>query len=89
MAYCIFQEVPEFTSKFTSLNILESRPLQGLRVGIIRETLGDGVDENVVSSIRAAASHLEDLGCSVTEVGSILFYMSADLAILAGWMNSK
>ncbi|KNA10766.1 hypothetical protein SOVF_141270 [Spinacia oleracea] len=62
------REVPEFTSKFTSLNILESRPLQGLRVGIIRETLGDGVDENVVSSIRAAASHLEDLGCSVTEV---------------------
>ncbi|XP_021738333.1 glutamyl-tRNA(Gln) amidotransferase subunit A, chloroplastic/mitochondrial-like [Chenopodium quinoa] len=62
------REVPEFISKFTASNILESRPLQGLRVGIIRETLEDGVDANVVSSICEAASHLEDLGCSVTEV---------------------
>ncbi|CAO2814597.1 unnamed protein product [Amaranthus hypochondriacus] len=62
------REVPEFTSQLTSLDMLESRPLQGLRVGIIRETLENGVDENVVSSIRAAASHLEYLGCSVTEV---------------------
>ncbi|XP_010689948.2 glutamyl-tRNA(Gln) amidotransferase subunit A, chloroplastic/mitochondrial [Beta vulgaris subsp. vulgaris] len=62
------REVPEFASQFTSLDILESKPLEGLRVGIIRETLEDGVDENVVSSIRAAASHLENLGCLVTEV---------------------
>lgn len=73
-AYCILQEVPEFASQFTSLNILESKPLEGLRVGIIRETLEDGVDENVVSSIRAAASHLENLGCLVTEVVFISLY---------------
>jgi len=47
---------------------MEPRPLQGLRIGIICETLEDGVDATVVSSIRAAASHLEDLGCFVTEV---------------------
>lgn len=62
------REVPNFTSLFTSSNSFESKPLQGLRVGVIRETLEDGVDGMVVSSIRAAASHLEDLGCSVTEV---------------------
>ncbi|KAJ8429713.1 hypothetical protein Cgig2_013785 [Carnegiea gigantea] len=62
------REVPDFTSLFTSSNNLKPRPLQGLRVGIIRETLEDGVDAAVISSIRAAASHLEDLGCSVTEV---------------------
>ncbi|KAJ0847474.1 putative glutaminyl-tRNA synthase (glutamine-hydrolyzing) [Helianthus annuus] len=38
------------------------------QVGVISETLGDGVDQEVVSSIRGAISHLEDLGCSVTEV---------------------
>ncbi|KAH9610182.1 hypothetical protein KSS87_019962 [Heliosperma pusillum] len=62
------QEVPEFASQFISSNFLESKPLQGVRVGVIRETLEDGVDETVVSSIREAASHLENLGCSVTEV---------------------
>ncbi|KAL2933412.1 Glutamyl-tRNA(Gln) amidotransferase subunit A chloroplastic/mitochondrial, partial [Bienertia sinuspersici] len=62
------QEVPEFKSQLTASDNFESRPLQGLRVGIIRETLEDGVDDDVASSIREAASHLEDLGCTVTEV---------------------
>lgn len=63
-----FQEVPDFTSQFISLNLLESKPLKGLRIGLIRETLDDGVDSGVNSAIRGAASHLEELGCSVSEV---------------------
>lgn len=39
---------------------------------MIRETLGDGVDQEVVLSIRGAISHMEELGCIVTEV-PILF----------------
>ncbi|KAL9244439.1 hypothetical protein vseg_018214 [Gypsophila vaccaria] len=62
------REVSDFASQFISSNFSESKPLQGVRVGIIRETLGDGVDGTVVSSIREAASHLERLGCLVTEV---------------------
>ncbi|XP_015880339.3 glutamyl-tRNA(Gln) amidotransferase subunit A, chloroplastic/mitochondrial [Ziziphus jujuba] len=62
------QEVPDFTSQFISLNLLESKPLKGLRIGLIRETLDDGVDSGVNSAIRGAASHLEELGCSVSEV---------------------
>ncbi|GAB2274677.1 hypothetical protein Dimus_009448 [Dionaea muscipula] len=62
------QEVPDFTSLFISVNSFESKPLKGLRVGIIRETIGDGVDQTVISSINAAAAHLEDLGCSLAEV---------------------
>lgn len=62
------QEVPDFRSQFDFSNLLESKPLKGLRVGVIRETLDDGVDGAVISSIRTAASHLEELGCSVTEV---------------------
>ena len=50
------------------MNIVESKPLKGLRVGLIRETLDDGVDDGVKSVISSAASHLEELGCSVTEV---------------------
>ncbi|KAF8411097.1 hypothetical protein HHK36_003636 [Tetracentron sinense] len=62
------REVPDFAAQFISENFLESKPLKGLRVGMISETLGDGVDKGVISSIRVAASHLEELGCIVTEV---------------------
>lgn len=64
----IFQEVPDFTSQFTAVDSLESKPLKGLRIGLIRETLDNGVDGEVNSVIRAAASHLEELGCSINEV---------------------
>lgn len=63
-----FQEIPDFTSQFISQDNLESKPLKGLRVGVIRETIEEGVDPEVISSIRGAASHLEELGCTVTEV---------------------
>lgn len=66
--YSVFQEVPDFTSQFISKDILDSKPLKGLRVGVIRETLDEGVDAEIVLSIRAAVSHLEELGCIVTEV---------------------
>lgn len=55
-------------SQFIPSNMLDSKPLKGLRVGLIRETLDDGVDTDVISTIRGAASHLEELGCTVTEV---------------------
>ncbi|KAF7141156.1 hypothetical protein RHSIM_Rhsim06G0124000 [Rhododendron simsii] len=62
------RQVPDFASQFISKDFLESKPLKGLRVGVIRETLDDGVDPEVRSSIRGATSHLEELGCTVTEV---------------------
>ena len=64
----VFQEVDDFTSQFTAVDSLESKPLKGLRIGLIRETLDNGVDGEVSSAIRAAASHLEELGCSINEV---------------------
>ncbi|KAK6917975.1 Amidase signature domain, partial [Dillenia turbinata] len=62
------REVPDFTSQCTSASFFESKPLKGLRVGVIRETLDDGVDGAIKSSIYEAAAHLEELGCNVTEV---------------------
>jgi len=53
---------------------LESKPLKGLRVGLIRETIDKGVDAGVISAIRAAAMHFEELGCSVNEVRIIFLY---------------
>ncbi|KAJ4730382.1 Glutamyl-tRNA(Gln) amidotransferase subunit A, chloroplastic/mitochondrial [Melia azedarach] len=61
-------EVPDFTSQFMSAVLLESKPLKGLRVGVIRETLDDGVDSGVKSAILGAVSHLEELGCTLSEV---------------------
>ncbi|KAJ4839626.1 hypothetical protein Tsubulata_043118 [Turnera subulata] len=62
------REVPDFASQFTSIHTSESKPLRGLRVGLIRETLDDGVNNGVKSVISDAAVHLEELGCTVTEV---------------------
>ncbi|KAK3042413.1 hypothetical protein RJ639_000137 [Escallonia herrerae] len=62
------REVPNFASVFITQDFSESKPLKGLRVGVIRETIDSGVDPEVISSIRGAASHLEELGCIVTEV---------------------
>jgi len=60
--------VPEFQSQFLSVDHFESKPLNGVKVGIIRETLEDGVDSGVRSATQEAASHLEALGCILTEV---------------------
>ncbi|XP_012466114.1 glutamyl-tRNA(Gln) amidotransferase subunit A, chloroplastic/mitochondrial isoform X2 [Gossypium raimondii] len=62
------REVPDFTSQFTSASSLKSRPLEGLRVGLIRETVDAGVDSGVKSAIEGAATHLEQLGCVLKEV---------------------
>jgi len=51
-----------------SLDLPESKPLAGVRIGIIQETLGEGVANGVISSIKGAASHLEQLGSLVEEV---------------------
>lgn len=64
----VFQEAPDFSSQCVPINVLESKPLKGLRVGLIRETLDDGVDKSVSSVINVAASHLEGLGCFVSKV---------------------
>ena len=60
-------------SHFSTANMLGSRPLEGLRVGLIRETLGEGVDSGVASVINRAVSHMEELGCTIKEVFFFFF----------------
>lgn len=56
---------------------MDSKPLKGLKVGVIHETLEDGVDSEVISSVRGAVSHLEELGCTVSEVCLSFIYFWA------------
>ncbi len=52
-----------------SLDDLPNQPLRGQRVGLIRETLAEGMDSGVVNAVRKACAHLEALGARVEEVG--------------------
>jgi aspartyl-tRNA(Asn)/glutamyl-tRNA(Gln) amidotransferase subunit A len=64
----VMQGVPEYTSNLLPVDGLGNKPLAGIRFGIISETVGDGVDEDVLLAVRQAAAHLESLGASVREV---------------------
>jgi aspartyl-tRNA(Asn)/glutamyl-tRNA(Gln) amidotransferase subunit A len=41
-----------------SLDQLDSKPKKGLKVGVIKETLGEGVETGVASSIKASFFHI-------------------------------
>ncbi len=43
-------------------------PLQGLRVGIVKEFMGDGLDAGVAASVQAAFDALQDLGVELVDV---------------------
>ncbi|KAJ0988323.1 hypothetical protein J5N97_006679 [Dioscorea zingiberensis] len=61
-------DVPNYAADLVSMDSVESKPLTGLKVGFIQETLAEGVDMGVISAVKAAASHFEQLGSRVTEV---------------------
>lgn len=46
----------------------DSTPLRGLRVGLISDTMGDGVHPQVQQIVRDSAAHLESLGAHVEDV---------------------
>ena len=41
--------------------------LEGVTVGVVAETLGEGVSADVVASVRSAVGQLEALGATVRE----------------------
>lgn len=60
--------VPDFTSGLLAASALSSKPLAGKRLGIITETMGEGVDSQVNEAVKRAAAHFESLGAVVEEV---------------------
>eukprot|EP00798_Chlamydomonas_sp_ICE-L_P031197 gene31197-6344_t len=58
----------DFTSELFDAAALADQPLKGKRLGLISETLGEGVQPEVEVAIRKAAKHFESLGAEVEEV---------------------
>ncbi|AUC60856.1 bifunctional aspartyl-tRNA(Asn) / glutamyl-tRNA(Gln) amidotransferase subunit GatA [Cyanobacterium sp. HL-69] len=54
-------EIPDYTTSFTT-------DLKGLKVGIIRETFGDGLDGVVAEAVNQGIKELEKLGAQVKEI---------------------
>ncbi len=54
-------EVPDYTQFLTP-------DIKGKKVGVIRETFGDGLDPEVEKTILAAIEHLKDLGADIQEI---------------------
>lgn len=55
------QDVPDYTGQL-------DQPLQGLRIGIVDEHYGEGLDSEVESAVRAAIGKLEAAGATVQSV---------------------
>ncbi|WP_068819161.1 Asp-tRNA(Asn)/Glu-tRNA(Gln) amidotransferase subunit GatA [Phormidesmis priestleyi] len=54
-------DVPDYTQFLTP-------DIKGKKVGVIRETFGDGLDPEVEKTIRAAIAQLKDLGAEIQEI---------------------
>ncbi|KAF5831176.1 amidase signature domain-containing protein [Dunaliella salina] len=63
-----FSQALEPSTSGSSTDYASSRPLQGKRMALIKETLGEGVEPQVQAAIMQAAKHYESLGAVVEEV---------------------
>lgn len=61
-------QVEDIASRFPSASQLNSRPLEGLKVALIDNTLGDGISDTVRNTTLDTAHHLEALGATVGRV---------------------
>eukprot|EP00879_Flechtneria_rotunda_P029972 GHRR01032448.1.p1 GENE.GHRR01032448.1~~GHRR01032448.1.p1 ORF type:complete len:262 (+),score=79.69 GHRR01032448.1:192-977(+) len=68
-ATCSKEQVPDFTSGLIAAEQLDSSCLQGVRVGVIKQTMGEGVSAGVAAAVNGALQHLQQLGAQVKEVG--------------------
>jgi len=60
--------VDDYTSGLLHLDHLASQPLAGKRLGVVVETMGEGVETSVRESIHAACKHYESLGAEIVEI---------------------
>ncbi len=58
----------DFAALLRPASSMDSRPLAGKRIGLVTQTLGEGVQPEVEAAVRRAAKHLESLGAVVEEV---------------------
>lgn len=67
-ATCSKEDVPDFAAQLLPAEQLGSSCLQGLRVGLITQTIGEGVAPGVTAAVDGALRHLQQLGAAVEEV---------------------
>lgn len=63
--------VPDYVQALTALPA--DRPLAGVTLGVIQETLGEGVDPQVRQAFEAAVVQLEQLGAQVVPISCPMF----------------
>lgn len=61
-------QVETVAARFPSASELPSKPLDGLKVGVIEECMGPGLSESVRATAEATCRHLESLGASIGNV---------------------
>lgn len=62
--------MPDFTAGLQSADALGSSPMSGVRVGVIQQTMGEGVAAGVTAAVNSALQHMQQLGATVEEVGT-------------------
>jgi aspartyl-tRNA(Asn)/glutamyl-tRNA(Gln) amidotransferase subunit A len=68
-ATTITAPVEDYVGLLSGMGGVQDRPLAGLTVGVVTETMsGDGVDADVVDAVRAAVEELRALGAAVRDV---------------------
>jgi aspartyl-tRNA(Asn)/glutamyl-tRNA(Gln) amidotransferase subunit A len=70
-ATCSKEAVPDFAAQLQSAEALGDKCLAGLRVGLISQTIGEGVAPGVMAAVNGALQHLQQLGAEVEEVSSM------------------
>jgi len=60
--------VDDYAAGLVGLDDMKGRPLSGRRVAVVKETLGEGVDEEVQAAVRGAMQHFKALGAEISEV---------------------
>ncbi len=60
--------VTDYAAALPSADSLDSKPLQGKRVGVIAEMMQGGVAPGVASAVQNSIRHLESLGADISEV---------------------
>lgn len=70
-ATCSKEAVPDFTAGLLPAEQLASSCMKGVRVGVIEQTIGEGVAGGVMSALRGALQHMQQLGATVEEVSTL------------------
>jgi aspartyl-tRNA(Asn)/glutamyl-tRNA(Gln) amidotransferase subunit A len=68
------------TSEFNNFSSFIGKPVKGMKIGIVNETFGEGVNEEVKKNVLDAVKNLESKGCKIEKI-SLPFVQKYSLAV--------